>query len=310
MPSSKRHTGCAGAIILPLLLLALTDSPLVAGAFTASGKIEQFFSGGGNPEPGIGTNSATGASWVQGFDNGAGLEARNFAIANQGLLSVFATVNLNWPGWASGSITSSASGAIAERIWRASDSWPFETSSVMMTFGFMASGSVSAFSDSGDTSGSGISYQAAIGNDRASGSRTRSSDGTTSETGDWGLAFIRTILYQNSDMYLFLEGRAYAGAGKTYLAFPVTGATGDFSHTLRWGGVSKVETINPDGSFTEIPGAYVPMTGDLSGFNYFYAAPTVGADVPEPSCVFLLGAGLIATGWRCRARLRRRAERN
>lgn len=247
---------------------------------------------------------------MQGFDNGAGLEARNFSIAGDGLLSNFAAVTLNWPGWASGSIESSSSGSIAERVWRSSDPWIFEADSVMMTFGFIVSGSVSAYSDSGDTSGAGIGYRATIGNGSTSGSKQISSAGGETVTGDWGLAYIRTILYRNSDLYLFLEGYAYAGAGKTYLAFPVTGATGNFSHTLRWAGVQRIENINPDGTFTEIPGAYLPFTGELSGFNYFYAAPSGGDGVPEPGSMMLLGGGLIALGWRFRSRLASRSKLN
>lgn len=300
--------GWPGSVFLSLIFLTSAHSPLPASAFTATGGINQYFSGGGNPDAGIGTNTSTGATWVQGFDNGAGLEARNFSIAGDGLLSNFAAVTLNWAGWSSGSLESFSSGSIAERVWRSSDRWLFEGDSVMLTVGFIASGSVSAYSDSGDTSGAGIGYRATIGNGSTSGSKQISSSGGETVTGDWGMAYIRTILYRNSDLYLFLEGYAYAGAGKTYLAFPVTGATGNFSHTLRWAGVQKIESINPDGSYTEIPGAYLNLSGDLSGFNYFYAAPSAGDGIPEPGSMMLLGGGLIALGWRFRSRLASRSK--
>lgn len=272
--------------------------------FTANGRIEQFFSGGGNPPPGTPTLGPTGASWIQSFDNIAGLSAESFAISGAGNLQTLAIVNMSWAGWASGSISSRAHASLRETVlldWEAAaaHAWEPGTAHLIMRFAVNVSGLAVAASNGGDNSGASVDYTATIGDATASGSKGASAGGSSSTTGTWGTVLLDATVPWQSNLYVDLSANSYASAGKTYLSFPTATAMADFSHTLRWGGLQQIFAVDGQGVRREVAGAYIPLIGQETGFNYFYGvAQAENSGVPEPASMLLLGAGLLGVWWR------------
>lgn len=272
--------------------------------FTANGTINQYFSGGGTPPAGVLNTGPTGESWTQRFDNSSGLFADSLASSSPGNLQTLAIVGLDWDGWASGSISARASAGLRETVlldWEAAaaHAWEPDTVNLIMRFAVSVSGFATATSDGGDNAGASVDYTATVGDATASGSKSASSGGSTSTTGNWGTVLLDATVPWQANLILDLSANSYASAGKTYLSFPTAMATSDFSHTMRWGGLQQIFAVNGQGVRTEVTGAYIAMIGQDSGFNYFYAAPSA-SDVPEPSTTLLLGVGLVGVFWRRR----------
>jgi len=270
--------------------------------FGATGGIEQLFPDAGNPGVGNPTVGPTGATWIHRFDSGTGLTADSFAASSPGLLSTLAMVGLDWPGWWSGSITARSSATLQETVlvdWEAAalHAWEPGTVNLIMRFAVAVSGTVVATSDGGDNSGASIQYTATIGDATASGSKGASSGGSSNTSGIWGTVLLDATVPWQSNLYLDLSAQSYASAGKTYLSFPTAAAMADFSHTMRWGGLQQVLAVNALGERRDVTGAYIPLIGQETGFNYFYAA-TGDTGVPEPSSLLLLAAGLAGVWWR------------
>ncbi len=86
-------------------------------------------------------------------------------------------------------------------------------------------------------------------------------------------------------------------------------ASADFSHTLRWLGVSQVQYRNGDGDLVDAPtGFRLSLLSATSGFDYWNAAGAnpflaVGG-VPEPTSWALLVAGFGLVGGKMRQRRR------
>ena len=238
--------------------------------------------------------------WNQTFTNGAGLSARSYAISTPGVMRTYANVMVAWDGWASGSLESRADASSVELVWDGREPWPFEQDSVMMGFSYYTTGTAFASSEDGGGAGAGVGFTLAIGTASQSGRREVSSSSGSTQEGEWDYPGVRVKISRGEDVYISLSSYAYAAAGKTYLAFPAMEATGDFSQTLRWLGVQYIEGVNPDGSTTRLTGAYIPLIGRDSGFNYFYAAPDGAGDVPEPGTVGLTVAGLALVWWKRR----------
>ena len=291
-----------------VLVAGLLSVPLTGGPFTASGKINQFFSSGGDPKTGNGSDGAAGATWDHYFDGQNGLTAINSAQSENGLLKTMAAVTMNYYGWESGSISATSSAGLNEIImpdWAvvAARAGQPDVATMVMGFEVFVGGVVVATSDGGPASSASVDYTARIGDASASGTRSVTAGGGLVETGTWGTLILTATLPFNSNVILDLTSTSFAGAGKTYLSFPMADALGDFSHTLRWGGVKQIIVVNGQGQQTDITGAYIPMIGQSTGFDYFYGVQEPTSGVPEPSTVALMTAGLAGV-WCLRRRVR------
>lgn len=288
-----------------LLTAGLAGVPVRALPFAASGTISQFFSNGGNAGQGNGTETAAGATWDHFFDGNNGLTALNSAVSANGTLRTLATVTMDYGGWESGGLMARSSASLIEEMlpdWGAvmQHALTPDVARVIMDFEVLATGMVLATSDDGPASTATIDYQMTVGDANASGSRQVTSGAGMQESGTWGTVLMTSTVPFQSSINLNLIASATASAGKTYLSFPQADAVADFLHTLRWGGVRRIIVVTQQGQQIDITGSYVPILGSMSGFDYYYAAPSADAGIPEPSTTALLALGLIGQWWRQR----------
>ena len=160
-----------------------------------------------------------------------------------------------------------------------------------------------------------VSYSANVQGTTFGGSRqmyTEGNNGPTSvvgtQSGNWGsLDFLILIsALVNNTYYLNLNAASFASLASNSTSLPTgaTGsATGDFSHSLDWLGITgPIRAFDQANQEAVLPtGFRIDMIGRDTGFNYSQSSIVGTSSVPEPSSSLLFLASLTALGltrWR------------
>lgn len=307
--SDQRLSMSSGVAVLFLGLILATlirPAPALADAFSASGSLWQEFYPAG--PPGTSSVSPTGATFSQQFV-AADINLSSNAAASSGNLSLSALASINNMGnWSSGHVSSVARGGIIESVAPAWQSWLAPGETLIFEYAISVSGNLFTTSGGIGAGGSqaGLQYSYRLGDSSGGGQWWQNSAGQVSKSGTWNGVISSTFTVDKDSTFLLeLLATADAGGGKTYV--PGSNATivanADFSHTMRWLGISGVRALDGLGNEVELPsGAYIPLIGQDSGFDYWHAAPPI----PEPGTVVLLGSGLVVVGQMRRSVVRRR----
>lgn len=285
---------------LGLILATLSiPAPGLAGAFSASGLVEQTF--GPQGSPGVASAGPTSASFSQQYASGS-LNLVSIAAASSGNLSLFALASMsNMGDWASGFLSSVARASIVESVRPEWQLWLNPGETFVFEYEFSVSGGLFASSGGIGAGGSsaGLSYAYRLGDSSGGGNWSQNSAGQVAKSGVWnGVVRNSFTVHKDSTFSLELAAVADAGGGKAYN--PASNATligiADFSHTLTWLGITGVRAFDGEGNEISLPpDAYIPLIGLESGIDYWYSADEPES-VPEPAGVLLLGSGLAVAG--------------
>ena len=104
---------------------------------------------------------------------------------------------------------------------------------------------------------------------------------------------------------LFATAQAEVIAASHRQGFGIAAIT-DFSHALRWGGVTSISATDSFGNPIDLPAGFELSLIGASGFDYWGAAgspPPVAGSAPEPGAWALMLVGF----WGAGSRLRRRS---
>jgi hypothetical protein len=174
------------------------------------------------------------------------------------------------------------------------------------------------FEVSGDVSGgashnvrlwtSSLDYNVSVGGASLSGYKydigRLGGSGRIIEQGEnnWGTQTLQVWFNLSDPFWNFrMSANSYAVAEAAGSGSPVgttNFAEADFSHTLRWLGISAVSAYDANGVALVLPTDFaLNMVGEDSGFNYRFAAPGAATTVPEPAgwATLVLGLALICT---------------
>jgi len=307
------RNGVVARAVAPVLGIALATlscpSPVLAGAFTASGLVEQTFGPPGSP--GVPSTGPTSASFSQQYTSG-NLNLNSNAMASSGNLSLYAMVSMsNMADWASGFLTAIARGSIVESV---APEWqilldPGET--FVFEYEFRVTGALQTTASGSGSAGSsaGLAYTYHLGDSSGGGNWSQNSAGYASKSGVWNSVVKNSFTVdKDSTFNLELAASANAGGAKTYN--PESNITllgiADFSHTMTWLGITGVQAFDSKENEVPLPSDfYLPLIGRDSGFDYWYSAAEP-APVPEPPTVLLLGSGLFVAGLIRKSVVRRR----
>lgn len=141
---------------------------------------------------------------------------------------------------------------------------------------------------------------------------TSESDGSQSvvgvQSGQWGyldfLILISALVNNTYNLSLTAASFASLDTNSTVLPEGATGsATGDFSHSLDWLGISgPIRAFDQSNQEAVLPTEFrIDMIGRDTGFNYSQSSIVETSSVPEPSSGLLFLASLVALGltrWR------------
>lgn len=311
-PSAKY--GALARAVAPALVIVLATlscpAPVLAGAFTASGLVEQTFRPQGSP--GVSSSGPTSASFLQQYVDG-NLYLYSTASASSGTLSLFALASMsNMTDWSSGFVSSVARGSIVESVAPFWQSWLAPGESFIFDYEFRVTGALLTHSGGFGAGGSsaGLAYAYRVGDSSGGGNWSQNSAGQVSQSGVWnGVVKNSFTVHKDSTFDLELAAVADAGGGKLYN--PESNATlfgiGDFSHTLTWLGITGVQAFDSLGNEIPLPpDFYLPLIGQESGFDYWHSAAGEPSEIPEPASALLLGAGLVVGGLIRQSGVRRR----
>ena len=308
---SSPRSGIVARATLPLLGLVVATlmcpAPALAGAYTASGSVEQTFYPPG--PPGVSNEGPAGATFRQEF-MAANINLVSAASSSAGNLSLYSLANINlMTNWDSGNAWSRARAGIVEPVSPDWASWLGEGETFVFDYQFSVSGNLLAESGGPGAAGGSASleYSYAVGDSHGGGNWSLDSAGNVSKSGVWN-GVVSNSFTVDKDSTFALDLRAAAGTwgGKAYNpeSNVLTLAIADFGHTLTWLGITGMRVYDDLGSEVDVPpGAYLPLIGLDSGVDYWYSAAPA---IPEPSTALLFGCGLVIAGLTRKSALRRR----
>lgn len=307
--SPRTRIGARGIVpCLGLILAALSwPAPALGQAFSASGSIFQNFYGtipAGTPT--IGPKKATFSQEYKRDD----IHLVSRAEASGGHLSLFTVAAIrSMENWASGHVSAAASGRILEKVDPLWDLWASYGETFDFQYTLWVSGNTMAASTGTGAAGSlaSVTYNYQVGDSSGGGTMTSDGAGGGSQSGTWnGVISNSFTVHKDSTFDLELVATAAGGGNKTYVPWSdaTVSAVSDFSHTMRWLGITGVRAFDAGGNEVALPaGATLPLIGRDSGFDYWHAAPPA---VPEPATVILFALG--AAGLIGKSAVRRRVS--
>ena len=138
--------------------------------------------------------------------------------------------------------------------------------------------------------GSSVRYGFQVGGTQGTGSKSSSKN---DNYGVWGSVDASFLIGKDQGYRLVLDAHTATLGTKVY--FPGSDASidafADFSHTLRWMGITELHAFDASGNEIALPAdAYLPLIGRDTGFDYWYAAPS---PVALPSALLLICSGLL-----------------
>lgn len=312
-PSTRN--GVVARVVVPFLGLILATlicpAPVLAVAFSANGSMWHDFPGYAPVPPGTSSVSPTGATFTQQYVAGA-INLNSHAEASSGNLSLLAKASINnMANWDSGHVSSTASARIVEPVDPFWELWASYGATFIFQYELGVSGNLFTTSAGYGAAGSqaDLGYTYHVGDSSGRGGWYQDSAGLVSKNGTWGLISSTFTVHKYSTFDLELVATAAAFGSKTYSAgggnATVVG-NADFSHTMTWLGITGVRAFDSSGNEVPLPsGAYLPLIGQDSGFNYWYSAAEP-ASVPEPATGLLVASGLGVLGMMRKSVVRRR----
>lgn len=300
------RNGAAGRVFVPFLGLMLATlacpTPVFAAAFSANGSVWQDFYVSG--PPGTPSVSPTHATFMQQYVS-ADINLNSRAEASQGNLKLFTLASINgMTNWDSGHVSSKANASIVEPVsplWQSLAGYAAPIAQLTFEYELWVGGNLYTTSAGRGAAGSraGLTYSYHVGDSAGGGDWSKESTGQALQSGIWnGVVQSSFTVQKGSTFNLQLMATAASGSTKTY--DPGSSATvvamADFSHTMIWLGITDVRAFDSLGNEVALPpGAYLPLIGQDSGFDYWYSA-AASEPVPEPATGLLLGCGLAVAG--------------
>lgn len=294
MPSSV--AGVVFPMLGVLLGVLLHPASSLADSFFARACVSDTFDSVGNTcqqdeALRMAIASATKTNGAISLQSGTGASAGWLAGTSRAVMS-------NMTDWSSGYINAGTDARLEEAVDPNWEDWAARGYDSMndidhyaLDFQLEASGSQSATSSGwGVSANSTVSYSYSVGWTSGSGSKSTFAG---ENYGTWGLIDASFLIGKDATYELSMTAHTFATGSKTYLPGGVASidASADFSHTLRWMGITGIHAFDASGNEIPLPAdARLQLIGRDSGFDYWNAA--VVPSIPEPSTTLLIGAGL------------------
>lgn len=270
MRSSFTSIGAALAIVL-VSGSAVYAGPTASGTWSING--DNCRCGGSTTiSP---THAESSGNWTDPSHN---VSMPYSATADAGRVAAECTMSFSTEDWGSMGWSVSASAGVTEQV---TPDWAgfvvrhnvANLASVVLDFtleinallGATANGSANP-----NTSAS-VSYTYQVADASGNGSRSVSSDGSSSISGQWGVVHGTYTATAQTSYTMSFTGTVGASGGKTFVPFALGEgqANADFAHTLKWLGITAIHAY--DANHAEIPlppDAYIDLIGAETGFNY------------------------------------------
>ncbi len=236
------------------------------------------------------------------------------AIQNNGAISLYAgtaaragavtaqsrSIMRNMTDWSSGHISAYTDATLTEIVdpnwadWAARGyGWMNDVDHYAFDFQLEVSGNQSATHGGAGAAdaNSTVSYSYAVGWTSGSGSKSTFAN---ENYGPWGLINASFLIGKDQTYLLSLAAHTWTAGSKTYRpgSDASIDASADFSHTLRWMGITGIHAFDGSGNEIDLPADLrLELIGRDSGFDYWNAA--VAPSIPEPSSALLIGSGLL-----------------
>jgi hypothetical protein len=300
-PVERSHVGLTG-LALPLFGVVLGASVCPTAALAeplfARACVNQTWNFVGNY---CDQDESTSLAITHASYSGGAISLSAGAAAQVGSLLAQSRATMQHMGdWSSGFITAYTDASFSEWIDPDWEDWAArgydsmnDIDHYLFDFRIEVSGSQSATYGGWGAAGaeSTVSYSYSVGNTSGAGSKSTFGG---ENYGAWGTVDAAFLIAKNQSYLFSFHAHTFASGTKTYVPFSDASidASADFSHTLKWLGITGLHAFDSSGNEIPLPAdAYLPLLGRETGFDYWQAADP--APVPLPPTLLFMGCGLL-----------------